>query len=851
MKTLLCIDGNSILNRAFYGIRPLTASDGLPTQAVYGMINILLHHMESLSPDHMLCAFDRREPTFRHLRYEGYKATRHGMPEELAVQLPYAKQAVEYLGIPLCSLAGYEADDILGTCAAFADADPDLTVYLLTGDRDSFQLIRDRVHVLYAATGNTTDMTRAVFSEKYPGITPEGFVDLKALMGDSSDNIPGVPGIGEKTALKLMAQFGSLDALYADFESSDLTPSVKKKLAEGRESAYLSRELAQICTSAPIGLTLSDLHYGGIRRQEMAALLRRLELSRLLTRLGLDRAEKPSDPSETAAAPSAPTEPTVCAPSELTNGLSGMIGLHMSTDSDAEAVTLTVSDGKLLRTAQGCGKDALAALFSEGSFAVFDAKTLYKQLSAIGVSCTAEITDITLAAYMLNPSAAKYEPERLCQIYLSASLTCTNPAYLAACLAPPILSGLEETGQLALYREVELPLTRVLASMEMIGFRIDRTGMEQFAARLDTMCESRRDEVYEAAGCSFNLNSPKQLSAVLFDTLGLPPLKKTASGYSTDAETLEKLRPYHPIVSAILEYRQVAKLKSTYADGLLKVADENGRIHSIFHQTVTATGRLSSSEPNLQNIPIKTELGREFRRYFIPESDEYLLIDADYSQIELRLLACIAGDEAMIHAFCSGADIHTDTASRVFGIPPEAVTPEIRKRAKAVNFGIIYGIGAYSLSQDLGITRKQAQAYIDQYLDQYPAVREYMARTVADAKRDGYTATIFGRRRPIPELASKRKPEQAFGERIAMNSPIQGAAADIIKIAMINVSARLRAADLDARLILQVHDELILEAHRSCAEQAAAILRESMEHAVSLPVPLTVDIGMGANWLAC
>ncbi len=844
MKTLLLIDGNSILNRAFYGIRPLTTSDGLYTQAVYGMLNILLHHLEHLHPDYALCAFDRKEPTFRHLRYEGYKATRHGMPEELAVQLPYAKDAVQGLGITLCTLAGYEADDILGTCAAFSDRDETLVTYILTGDRDSFQLIRNNVHVLYVSTGSTADMTRDAFSEKYPGVTPETFVDLKALMGDSSDNIPGVPGIGEKTALKLMAQFGSLDRLYEALPDADLTPSVKKKLTEGRESAYLSRELAQICKEAPLGLTLAQCRYEGVRRAEMKALLTRLELNKLIARLGLqdDETAAPDLP-----APAEAVNAQECPPDALTDGLSAdLLGVNLSED------TITVSDGTQIRFCRFSALQELAPFFASGrTLAVFDGKALYKTLFGADIPCACPIFDVILAAYMLDPAASKYEADRLCRAYLSAPPASSEPAYLAALLAPALTEQLETTKQLALYNEVELPLTAVLASMEMTGFCIDRGGMAAFGEELNETCEKVKAEVYEAAGTEFNLNSPKQLGSVLFETLGLPPTKKTSTGYSTDAETLEKLRPYHPIIDAILEYRHLAKLKSTYADGLLKVADENGRIHSIFHQTVTATGRLSSSEPNLQNIPIKTELGRRFRRYFIPQSDEYVLIDADYSQIELRLLACISGDETMISAFNSGADIHTSTAARVFGVAPEAVTPELRKRAKAVNFGIIYGIGEYSLSQDLGVSRKQAGAYIKQYLDQYPSVRGYMAETVASARRDGYTTTIFGRRRPIPELNSKRKPEVAFGERVAMNSPIQGAAADIMKIAMIQVAAKLRKAGIDARLILQVHDELILEAHRSCADQAAQILKNEMEHAVSLPVPLTVDLGIGDTWFDC
>ncbi len=841
MKSLLAIDGNSILNRAFYGIKPLTNSAGLPTHAVMGMINILLSHIEALHPDSILCAFDRKEPTFRHLRYEGYKATRHGMPQELAVQLPYAKRAVQALGIPLVSLAGYEADDILGTAAAFADAEEDLCVYLLTGDRDAFQLIRDRVHVIYAKTGGAEEVDRALFGEKYPGVTPERFVDLKALMGDASDNIPGVPGIGEKTALRLIAEYGSLDALYASLADAPLTPSVKKKLTEGKESAALSRELSCICRTAPIGLTPTDCAWEGFDLPALRALLDELELYQLRARLL--RGEAAAGATEATAEAKVLAEEQV-SPCALLTGLTGQIGLELGEED------VTVSDGKCLRRAAFTSLTELAPLFAYPEIALLDAKPLHKRLAAQRIPLKSSVTDITLCAYLLDPTASGYAPDRLAKQYLARENAGALAPFCAE-IAPILTEALKKTGQLALYEEIERPLTRVLAQMEEDGFRIDRAGMAAFGESLAAQCKAYQAEAFEAAGEEFNLNSPKQLGSLLFEKLMLPPPKKTRTGYSTDAETLEKLRPYHPVIDAILDYRKVQKLKSTYADGLLRLADENGVIHSIFHQTVTATGRLSSSEPNLQNIPIKTDLGREFRKYFIPSRDDYLLIDADYSQIELRLLACIAGDEEMLEDFRSGIDIHTSTASKVFGVPTEAVTPELRKRAKAVNFGIIYGIGDYSLSQDLGISRKQAAAYIEQYLTRYPAVRAYLDGAVQNAAQNGFTSTLFGRVRPIPELKSPRKPEQAFGRRVAMNAPIQGTAADIMKIAMINVSAKLKNAGLDARLILQVHDELILEAHPRCAEQAAAILRDAMENAVTLPIPLTVEMGMGKTWYEC
>ena len=894
---LLLIDGNSILNRAYYGIRPLTTKDGLYTHAVYGMINILSKHLSGLSPEYAACAFDRKAPTFRHLRYPAYKATRHGMPQELAVQLPYAKKAAEALGLRIIELDGYEADDILGTSAQFSASDPELMTYILTGDRDSLQLIRDNVHVLLAATGDTAEMDRKAFGEKYAGTVPEQLVDVKALMGDSSDNIPGVAGIGEKTALRFIAEYGSLDGLYAALPGGTFTPSVRKKLTEGRESAYLSRELAQILTTVPLGLTLEDYRYGGIRRQEMKELLTELELHTLLKRFGLtgepaaENREKRSDAVKTEGTPSDAVKGNPPAADSFSTSEStastelSTVSTEFSTVSkencakpdspeDTEqtpealygcfrdrvaAMTLadgrlTLSDGSSLAFCRAEGSAALRPLLEDGerTLCVFDSKELFSRAAEAGIPVRAKLFDVRLAAYVLNPTDSSYSLTRLCVAYLS----CTpeegeGEALLLARLYPVLKQKLEETGQLALYRDIELPLARVLSAMERRGFQIDRKALAAFGQELDGMCAARQEEVCRDAGEEFNLNSPKQLGRVLFEKLGLPALKKTRTGYSTDAETLEKLLPYHPIISAILEYRQVAKLKSTYADGLLREADENGRIHTVFNQTVTATGRLSSSEPNLQNIPVRTELGRELRRFFVPRAPGRVLVDADYSQIELRLLAAISCDETMIEAFRSGEDIHTITASQVFHVPPEEVTPELRKRAKAVNFGIVYGIGDYSLSQDLGVSRKEAAEYIRRYFERYPAVRVFLQQAVEQARETGRSQTIFGRRRQIPELSSTKKTVRAFGERVAMNSPIQGAAADIIKLAMIRTEQALGEAGIDAQLILQVHDELILDADKSCAAQAADILREAMEHAVTLPVPLTVSVGIGENWLEC
>ncbi len=846
MKTLLLIDGNSILNRAYYGIRPLTTSSGLYTHAVYGMMNIILKHLDARKPDYAAVAFDLKAPTFRHLKYDGYKANRKGMPEELAVQLPYAKKCMTALGIRELELAGYEADDILGTCAAFAEDDSDLSVYILTGDRDSFQLIRDNVTVLLASTGETVEYHREQFREKYE-VTPEQFVDVKALMGDSSDNIPGVPGIGEKTAVKLIATHGSLDGVYADLESREPSSSAEKKLASGKESAYMSRFLAEIKKDVPLGISVSDLSYNGIVRQELKSLLTELELYSLSKRLGLDKDESaPLSVFETVSAPAQEKSPEIKSLTVLE-----LASLNCkSCAADISDGKITVFDGENEYTAEFSDIRELVPFFDDAERIVSVADS--KKLALMLGKPKCKLFDVTLAAYVLDTSENNYELSRLALKYAGVPVN-DNPdnAKLLFTLAPILDEKLKETEQTSLYYNIEEPLAYVLADMEKIGFKIDKQGLSEYSEELDEMCREYTEAIYFEAGREFNINSTKQLGEVLFNELKLPTLKKTKTGFSTDAETLEKLRPYHTIIDRILEYRKVAKLRSTYCDGLLAVADGEGRIHSSFNQTVTATGRLSSSEPNLQNIPIRSELGRKLRKFFVPKSDDYVLVDADYSQIELRVLAAVSGDLNMIRAFNEGSDIHTETAASVFGVPVEAVTEEQRKRAKAVNFGIVYGIGAFSLANDIGVAKYEADLYIKNYLARYPEVSAYLNDTVENAVKEGFVTTFFGRRRYIPELASSRKQLQAFGKRVAMNSPIQGAAADIIKIAMINVSSALDEAGIDAKLILQVHDELILEAHRSCAKQAADILKREMENAVKLAVPLSVDIGIGDNWFEC
>ncbi len=856
MKTLLLIDGNSILNRAYYGIRPLTTSTGLYTHAVYGMVNILLKHIDEKKPDYIAAAFDLKAPTFRHKMYDGYKANRKGMPEELAMQLPYAREAVRALGITIIEKEGYEADDILGTAAQSVNSVPDLQSYILTGDRDSFQLIRDNITVLYASTGETINYDRTAFGEKYPGVTPEQFVDVKALMGDSSDNIPGVSGIGEKTALKLISEFSSLDNLYANLDNAGLKPAAYKKLCEGKDSAYLSRELAQIKTDVPLGITPEELKYFGPNSEKCIEIFSKLELLSVLKRLKLS-ASKPEDKKSHKESADSAIKTDGETGSE-NNGDPGALNNSYESDKEERHMpALKINDDFSAVIYNGASAssieiDRLRELLAdrENSFVVYDSKHIYNKIGSKNVGC--KFFDIMLAAYVINSSDNDYSLPRLAIKYLGTfEDDDRNDAEIIYNLYPILKEKLKETDQLKLYSDIELPLARILSEMELKGSKIDRTGLEDFLDKLTGLCNQYANEIYDAAGCTFNLNSPKQLGEVLFEKLALPSSKKTKLGYSTDAETLEKLRPYSVVVDRLLEYRMVSKLKSTYAEGLLKALDGNSRVHTKFNQTVTATGRLSSTDPNLQNIPIRQPLGREIRRFFIPENENYIFIDADYSQIELRLLAAISGDEKMTNAFLSGEDIHTHTAAQIFGIADSEVTPEQRKRAKAVNFGIVYGIGAYSLSQDIGVPVYQAKEYIQNYLDNYPKVQKYLKDIVEKARQDGFVTTMFGRRRYIPELSSPKKQLQAFGERVALNSPIQGTAADIIKIAMINVAKSLSENNLDAKIILQVHDEIIIESNKSCADKAAEILKYEMENAVKLSVPMSVETGTGKTWFEC
>ncbi len=847
MKNLLVIDGNSIANRAYYGLKSnLSTRAGLPTAAVFGFIGIVSRELERLAPCVAVAAFDVHAPTFRHRMFEGYKGTRKPMDEALCRQMPYIVRAAEALGMTVVEKEGYEADDILGTYSAEADADGGYRTCLLTGDRDSFQLISGSTYVRYPSGGEYTDYDPAAFRARF-GVEPEQYVDVKAVMGDSSDNIPGVPGIGEKGAVLLISKFGSLDAIYRDgayrAPGAGLKPAMISKLESGYDSAVISRELATICRSVPDIPELSSLGEASIDRGAARKLFTELEFSGYIKKFGLDRAETRSPCAE--AAPEAGAEKSGCAPSSCTFdplAEKGMIAVSY----DGAAIWLCAEDGE--KTASlPFDAGTLNMLAEKHRKLVFhDAKSFFRSADAAGVRIREPGFDVMLAAYVIDPQL-KPGLFELVNYFLDDIMSPGIPeAVYVMRLYRKLSAELKNRSSEPLFRDIEMPLSDILTDMEEEGFRIDTEGLARYGEAISAEAEKKKREVFEAAGYEFNLNSPKQLGEVLFVRMGIPSGKKNSNGFSTSAEILEKLAPFYPIVSDILEYRKLTKLVGTYVEGLLKVADANGFVHTCFRQTGTATGRLSSAEPNLQNIPIRTDEGRELRRYFLPR-EGHVLIDADYSQIELRLLAAISGDRAMTGAFASGVDIHTSTASAVFGVSPDEVTPELRKRAKAVNFGIVYGIGEYSLSQDLGITVKQAGDYIKSYLAAYPGVGEYLTGVVRDAKEKGYTETLCGRRRYIPELSASNANIRRFGERVARNSPIQGSAADIIKIAMIRIGRRLAYEGLDARLVLQIHDELVLDSAPECADRAAELLKECMEGAIDLPVKLTVDMERGSS----
>ena len=862
MKKLLILDSNSILNRAFYGVRYLSARDGTPTNAIYGFLNILLKLIKEQEPDYICAAFDVKAPTFRHKQYEGYKAQRKPMPEGLAAQMPLAKDVLRAMGVTILEKEGYEADDIIGTVARLCE-ESEISCFIATGDKDDLQLASDKTKVILTVTKSGYNETiiyddKAV-KEKYH-VTPTEFIDVKALMGDPSDNIPGVKGVGEKTAMSLIEKHHSIEYIYENIDGIGLKGAMLQKMKDGREMAFMSKELATINRNTPIEFNAEECVFDGFENNgELYEILKRLELNSIIKKLDLSGGDNVKENED------------------IFKDFSYQVGDKNMISGDKVTVVLDFDGDNISSAAVGAGNNAVVLneqddikeLLEDDSIAkvMFDVKEAIVKLNCrIDIKNIAD--DTAIAAYLVDPAKNEYTIEKLAseyfgtviekpevkQLSLLDDVETDRSEYLAKCavalgvLNERIGDKIKENGQEKLYQEVELPLVTVLAHLEINGFLVDDNQLKEFADKLGEKIDALTNEIYMLAGEEFNINSPKQLGVILFEKLELKPVKKTKTGYATNADVLEKLRDKHPIVNFIMEYRQLAKLKSTYCDGLRAVVNPNThRIHSVFTQTVTVTGRLSSTEPNLQNIPTRTELGREIRKMFVAK-DGYVLVDADYSQIELRVLAHIANDETMINAFRNNEDIHAVTASQVLGIPLEDVTKEQRSSAKAVNFGIVYGIGEFSLAQDLHISVKEAKAYIESYLEKYHGVRNYMESIKEQAKKDGYVKTMLNRIRYIPELKSPNYNIRQFGERVALNTPIQGTAADIIKLAMVRVDNRLINEGLKSKLILQVHDELIVEAHKDEVDKVKQILSEEMQSAMELNVPLKVDMSTGHSW---
>ena len=862
MKKLLILDSNSILNRAFYGVRYLSAKDGTPTNAIYGFLNILLKLIKEQEPDYICAAFDVKAPTFRHKQYEGYKAQRKPMPEGLAAQMPLAKDVLRAMGVTILEKEGYEADDIIGTVARLCE-ESEISCFIATGDKDDLQLASDKTKVILTVTKSGYNETiiyddKAV-KEKYH-VTPTEFIDVKALMGDPSDNIPGVKGVGEKTAMSLIEKHHSIEYIYENIDDIGLKGTMLQKMKDGREMAFMSKELATINRNTPIEFNAEKCVFDGFENNgELYEILKRLELNSIIKKLDLSGVDNVKENED------------------IFKDFSYQVGDKNMISGDKVTVVLDFDGDNISSAAVGAGNNAVVLneqddikeLLEDDSIAkvMFDVKEAIVKLNCrIDIKNIAD--DTAIAAYLVDPAKNEYTIEKLAseyfgtviekpevkQLSLLDDVETDRSEYLAKCavalgvLNERIGDKIKENGQEKLYQEVELPLVTVLAHLEINGFLVDDHQLKEFADKLGEKIDALTNEIYMLAGEEFNINSPKQLGVILFEKLALQPVKKTKTGYATNADVLEKLRDKHPIVNFIMEYRQLAKLKSTYCDGLTAVVNPNThRIHSVFTQTVTVTGRLSSTEPNLQNIPTRTELGREIRKMFVAK-EGYVLVDADYSQIELRVLAHIANDETMINAFRNNEDIHAVTASQVLGIPLEDVTKEQRSSAKAVNFGIVYGIGEFSLAQDLHISVKEAKAYIESYLEKYHGVRNYMESIKEQAKKDGYVKTMLNRIRYIPELKSPNYNIRQFGERVALNTPIQGTAADIIKLAMVRVDNRLINEGLKSKLILQVHDELIVEAHKDEVDKVKQILSEEMQSAMELNVPLKVDMSTGHSW---
>ena len=840
---LLILDGNSVINRAFFGVRPLTTREGLYTHAIYGFLNILEKAEKEELPEAVCVAFDLHGPTFRHLRYDGYKANRHGMPEELAMQMPVMKDVLRAMNIPIYECQGWEADDVIGTVGRIC-SNNEWECVIVTGDRDSLQLIDENVHVklVISKAGQTTQTlyTREKFEEEY-GFEPKKLIDLKALMGDSSDNIPGVAGVGPKTATDLLTKFGSLDGVYANLEDKSIRPKLREKLENDRENAYLSYELATIRPEAPIDFEPKDAIVQPYNRPELYKLFQKLEFVKLIDKYGLRGAEQEE-------------KKTCC---DCGAGMKCLPRVDMMPENVAECAAFLAEDGSLgLAWEEGvCTLTPMEVqmggiCLENKTLILHDSKTSMHRLSEMGLVCGKCVFDTALAAYDLNPSQSDYPVSKLATNFLGATVEDADAACCAEAiwnLRPVLTAELEKNSMKELYFDMELPLCDVLFKMENRGIAIDRAQLEQFGTMLTERIAACEELIFSYSEEKFNINSTKQLGELLYDKLGLPPVKKTKTGYSTNAEVLEKLKGKHPIIPAIMDYRMLTKLKSTYADGLIKEIREDGRIHTTFQNLVTATGRLSSTEPNLQNIPVRTDLGSEIRKMFVPK-EGCVLVDADYSQIELRVLAHIAGDETMCQAFCGGMDIHTTTASQVFGVPMESVTSLQRRHAKAVNFGIVYGISEFSLAEDIGVSRYEARAYIDSYLENYRGVRSYMKKVVEDAREIGFTQTLYGRRRYIPELKSSNFNIRSGAERITLNTPIQGTAADLIKLAMIRVEQALNENFPEAELLLQVHDELIVECPEAIAYEVAELISREMQAVAQLNVPLVAEAKTGKSW---
>lgn len=882
----ILIDGNSILFRMFYGIRGMASTKGVPTNAIYGFVKLLQQIQTEMRPDYLAVAFDLPEPTFRHKQYDGYKAGRDKMAEELITQLDLMKKLLAEMQVPVLTLAGYEADDIVGTVSKhFAHKSDPVLAQIITGDRDSFQLVEDNIHILYTTTRSGSqfeEIDPAAIDEKY-GIAPIELIQVKALMGDTSDNIPGIKGIGEKTALKFVKKYKTVDGLYAHLD--DLKGKQKEKVEAGKDSAYLSLFLGRIDIQAPIEIDEDAMKMRDLFNPEVMETLKELEFSSIIRSIERTRGQESAATDQVASV----SVPFSSIDSEkdlyfvqLQLSKLDRIAIHFRKEDDCAYLAFSdfkkiwvLDDPKLIARFISefddlPNADALAVTGHDLKTLIHDFETYGAQLGNLGF-------DSYIAAYLLEPTDRRYDLSDLALKYLDRQivdeetlfgkgkkrkkLAEIEPGVMRAQMAAEcqalvdlqeeLGTCLEEAGMTQLYRDIEMPLIAVLASMESVGFQIDVDQLKALSQTFETRIHELTDKIYDEAGQTFNINSTKQLGQILFEELQLPAIKKTKTGYSTSVEVLEQLAPYHDIVPDILEYRTITKLDSTYGAGLIKYVDpQTHRVYSHFNQTVTATGRISSSDPNLQNIPVRTDLGREIRKVFIPEGEDRTLLDADYSQIELRVLAHLTGDQNLIDAFIRKEDIHARTASEIFGVPLEAVTREQRSHAKAINFGLIYGKQAFSLGKELGIGRQQAQNYIDMYFARYPKVQAYMEGIVEEAKEKGYVTTLFGRRRNIPEIQSRNGMIRKSGERIALNTPIQGTAADIMKMAMIHVYRRLQRESFRSHLILQIHDELIIDAPKDEADDVLALLIEEMENTVQLAVPLVVDAHQGESWYA-